>query len=302
MKAIKPRSQADQKPNAWVVNPKDRGRKSIKKDNKIYLKDGQNFELELFNPLTESVLAEIKVNGKSVSSSGLVLKPGERFYLDCFIDDKKKFVFKTYEVENSEEIKNVISKNGLVEVFFYKEETLKVNNWKTVIHPIVERHYYPVYYPWYQPYWYYYNTPIYGGSLTVGTSNTIYNNGSVTYGGALNNNYTLTSNSSNNLVIGSNLNNSYTTNAFYSNSTPINSSKLETGRVEKGEKSNQQFTEVDINFESYYISSVMYQILPESQKPIETKEIKKLFKIFCENCGNKLKGTENYCPYCSHKQ
>lgn len=75
MKAIKTRSHADQKPNAWVVNPKDRGRKSIKKDNKIYLKDGQNFEIELFNPLTESVLAEIKVNGKSVSSSGLVLRP-----------------------------------------------------------------------------------------------------------------------------------------------------------------------------------------------------------------------------------
>lgn len=105
--------------------------------------------------------------------------------------------------------------------------------------------------------------------------------------------------------------NGNTTNAFYSSnldltniSTSNYSSKIETGRVEKGEKSKQQFQEVDMNFESYYISSVMYKILPESQKPIETKEIKSVFKIksFCENCGNKLKGTENYCPYCSHKQ
>jgi hypothetical protein len=83
----KQRSTTDQKPNAWIVNPNDRGRKSIKTGNKVYLQDSQNFEIELFNPLKEPVLADIKVNGKSVSSSGLVLRPGERFYLDCFIDD-----------------------------------------------------------------------------------------------------------------------------------------------------------------------------------------------------------------------
>ncbi len=288
MKAIKARSHADQKPNAWVVNPKHRGRKSIKKDNKIYLKDGQNFEIELFNPLTESVLAEIKVNGKSVSSSGLVLRPGERFYLDCFIDDKKKFVFKTYEVENSEEVKDAISKNGIVEVFFYKEETLKINNWKTVIHPVIERHYYPVY-PWYNPYWYY------GGStITIGgTSPTIYTSNGLMNG-------TTTTNA--NLLINGNTNT-----AFYSSNldlTNINtsnySSKIETGRVEKGEKSKQQFQEVDMNFESYYISSVMYKILPESQKPIETKEIKKEVN-FCSKCGRKSQKDENFCPQCGNK-
>ena len=42
---VKERSKLDQKPKAWIVDPKDRGRKSIKKDNKVYLKNGQNFEI-----------------------------------------------------------------------------------------------------------------------------------------------------------------------------------------------------------------------------------------------------------------
>jgi hypothetical protein len=67
-----------------------------------------------------------------------------------------------------------------------------------------------------------------------------------------------------------------TTGSFYSNSdvTSYNSS-IETGRVEKGDISNQQFSEIDMEFQKYHISSVMYQLLPESQKPIETKELVK---------------------------
>jgi len=49
------------KPQAWVVNASDRGRKSVKPGNKIYLQDGQEFQIELHNPLTESVLADIYV-------------------------------------------------------------------------------------------------------------------------------------------------------------------------------------------------------------------------------------------------
>ena len=37
MKSTKFVSKSDTKPNAWVVNPTDRGRKSVKSDNKIYL-------------------------------------------------------------------------------------------------------------------------------------------------------------------------------------------------------------------------------------------------------------------------
>ncbi len=60
----------DAKPGAWIVvnnqkdkiNPSDRGRKSIKNGN-VYLKDGQEFEVELYNPLTDCVLCDLKLNG-----------------------------------------------------------------------------------------------------------------------------------------------------------------------------------------------------------------------------------------------
>jgi len=97
-------------PSAWIVNSNDRGRKSIKKG-KVYLSDKEEFQIELFNPLQDCVLADIKLNGNSISKSGLVLNPGQRFYLDCFIDDKKKFIFDTYEVDDTDETAQAIAKN-----------------------------------------------------------------------------------------------------------------------------------------------------------------------------------------------
>jgi hypothetical protein len=313
MKANQQRSTTDQKPNAWVVNPKDRGRKPIKSGN-IYLKDGKNFEIELFNPLREPVLAEIKVNGKSVSSSGLVLRPGERFYLDCFMDDRKKFVFNTYSVEDSEEVKESISANGVVEVFFYKEETLKINNWQQKFQPVIERHYhhygYP-YWPYYNgtctiasPYVYPYNTILCGGTTTT----SIYNGSTFTVSNTIPTSVSLngTSTTSFNLSnavstytsnVTNNLSNQKVMDQSYLHEGLNRSKSIETGRIEKGEDSSQKFESVDMQFEKYHISSVIYQLFPESQKPIETKEI----KSFCSECGRKLKGSENFCPDCGTK-
>jgi len=64
-------------PSAWVVAPKDRGRKSVKFDKKsdtetkgtVYLNDGEEFQIELYNPLTKCTLADIKLNGNSMSKT-----------------------------------------------------------------------------------------------------------------------------------------------------------------------------------------------------------------------------------------
>lgn len=124
-KKVKPTSS---KPGAWVVNSSDRGRKSIKND-KVYLNDKEEFKIELYNPLQKCVLADIKLNGSSISTSGLVLNPGQRYYLDCFIEDKKKFIFSTYDVDNNDETSEAIAKNGLLEVYFYEETVYNINNW-----------------------------------------------------------------------------------------------------------------------------------------------------------------------------
>jgi hypothetical protein len=256
-------ASSNSKPGAWIVSPKDKGRKSIK-NGKVFLNDGDEFEIELFNPLTVSVLADIKLNGQSISKTGLVVKPGQRVYLDCFIDDRKKFKFSTYEIENSGEALDATQNNGLLEVFFYKEDVITLDNWQRRFDRIIVEKYYPYNpYPWYNPYYYGTGTPIYGTTTnnangiigTITTSNAYYSSKNV-----VNCSYTADVNLSNLNIGGSN------------NMTSINS--IETGRVEKGEKSKQKFTEVDMDFENHYIASTIIQILPESRKPAEVKNVK----------------------------
>jgi len=256
-------AQTSTKPSAWIVTPNDKGRKSIK-SGKIFLEDKEEFEIELFNPLTVSVLSDIKLNGQSISKTGLVLKPGQRVYLDCFIDDKKKFIFSTYEIDGDLESLNATQNNGLLEVFFYKEDVITLDNWRSRFDRVIVEKWYP-YYPTYRSYpW----DNIYcGGSFgTGGYGTTNPTNGII--GGTTTN-------------IGSNINSSYTSdsNVSYGGTTVNNLfslNNIETGRVEKGEVSKQKFTEVEMDFEKNYISSTIIQILPESRKPAEVKDVKKV--------------------------
>ena len=255
-------------PSAWVVNSKDRGRKSIKKG-KVYLQDKEEFQIELFNPLQDCVLADIKLNGKSISETGLVLNPGQRFYLDCFIDDKKKFIFNTYEVEDTTEVANAIAKNGLLEVFFYKESAVTLKNWSNRLSKIVIEKHYPYYYPW--------GTIYYGNGITTTNCNTTIGSGSITTTTA-NTNNVYCSNSAVDLTNLKSTNNAYYSSTIQSSNNSIQSSyssTIETGRVEKGSKSKQKFETVDMDFDNYYIASTIVQLLPDSRKPVETKEIKK---------------------------
>ena len=261
------------KPGAWVVNSKDRGRKSIK-SGKVYLNDSEEFEIELFNPLTECVLADIKLNGQSISKTGLVLKPGQRFYLDCFIDNKKKFVFNTYEVEGTLESLTAISNNGKLEVYFYKESVVSINNWMGRFNTVIIERYYPTYpywttYPSFQPYYGTGTPTIYGGTTTNIVGTTLDNTSTGAY------------------TLGNNLPNQL-------NSTSINSS-VETGRVESGNGSNQQFKEIDMEFDKYYISSTILQLLPESRKPETASELAK--KLSEDPTKKKKKETTGKWPH-----
>ena len=272
--AKKAKNNHVEKPSAWVVSS-DKGRKSIK-NGKVYLKDKEEFQIELFNPLTDCVLADIKLNGNTISQSGLVIRPGERFYLDCFVDDNKKFVFNTYEVEDSQSTKVAISKNGMLEVFFYKESVVSLKNWRNRFDRVIVEKYYPVHYPHYQPYWY--TTPnVYCGTTTGGLSGTTtggyYTNG-------LSNNIIGTT-TTNTAYFSQPINSTYTTGINISDlgnmttTTSYSTNSIETGRVEKGGKSNQKFEEVDMDFEKFHISSIVLQLLPESLKPVDTKDLKK---------------------------
>ena len=105
---------------AWIAL--NNNRLKIYQDSQIYLKDGDQFEIEIFNGETTEVLAKIWLNDELISTSGLILKPGQRFYLDRYIDNNHKFKFSTYNVEDSQEAREAIQSNGVVKVQFYKKE------------------------------------------------------------------------------------------------------------------------------------------------------------------------------------
>ncbi len=238
------------KPDAWVVSPSDRGRKSIK-NGKVYLKHGEEFEIEIFNPLTDCVLADIKLNDSSISKNGLVIKPGQRFYLDCFIDDGKKLVFGAYEVESGPESEEIASENGKLEIFFYKESVVSINNWRTRFDRLIIERSQPAYYPSHMPS----RVP----NIWFGDSTASKSINTAPFGGTTENN--LYARGGKFRSIGE------------TSKSPL--SGIETGRAEKGANSAQKFDEVDMEFESLYISSTSIQLLPESRKPAEASELSK---------------------------
>lgn len=260
----------------------------------VYLKNGDEFELELFNPTSNTVLAKIKLDGSYIAGGGIVLKPGQRVYLERYLNEARKFKFETYEVDGtSNEVLDAISGNGDVVIDFFDEYK--------------------------QPLW---NNPItyiggsFGGPIHIYGSNTInpyYVNGSTTTN--LCNNVSFTSSSN---TAGVNFNTTSMSNTFEGpnkrgvlrsfKSKPNSCSEvtmdmlsmdsIETGRVEKGGKSDQSFQTVDKNFNSYTCSTSIWKILPVLQKVYEKQEL----KVYCTNCGKKRKkDSDKFCSSCGNK-
>ena len=72
----------------------------------------------------------------------------------------------------------------------------------------------------------------------------------------------------------------------------------ETGRIEAGSTSNQEFDNVNMDFEYFPFVTEKIKILPISQKPFTPND---LHKIYCPECGRKLKSTYKFCPFCGSK-
>ena len=97
-----------------------RGRKKIYSNKFIYLNDQDEFEIELFNGLQENVLVKISFANKiNPNDKGLLLYPGQRVFLDRFLNESSKFKFSTYKIENSKDAKYAIAHNGEIKIDFY---------------------------------------------------------------------------------------------------------------------------------------------------------------------------------------
>lgn len=90
------------------------------------------------------------------------------------------------------------------------------------------------------------------------------------------------------------------TSATTSNPSLLNETKstTETGRVFKGEKSNQKLKSGDGYFNQLVDCIYKFQLLPESAKAIEAQEIRQ----YCPECGLRIKKTSwKFCPNCGEE-
>lgn len=217
--------------------------------NRVFLNDGDCFEFELYNPKTSDVLAKIKLNGKYISNGGIIVKPGQRVFLERFLDTNNKFKFTTYLIDAGSPTWEAVKNNGDIVIEFYDE---------------------------------YIPTNFNFGSNTINfhSSNLV--------------NSTFTTN-----LYNQSLTSGFVPNGIgYTNTTNTSIPKQElTGRVEKGEPSQQSFDTSYNSFSSYSFHSVSYKMLPRSEKPDEVKDIIN----YCSECGKKQKKENKFCPSCGTK-
>lgn len=262
----------------------------------VYLKNGDEFEIELFNPTHNKVLAKIEMNGNSIGN-GVILRPGERIFLERYLDEAKKFLFETYVVNgDNEEVKQAIANNGDVVVKFYNEilstgyisggsGTVTINNpswnWNTTTN---------------NPFTYTthntlgvnnFNPPgtnvFYNSSLTSGTFSTsstlLKNSGDTGKRRITKNEITMDSLDDSDMY-----------------KSPLRS--VETGRVEKGADSNQSFEYDNSSFHSWALCTDNWKIKPQSTKPVVREDL----VTYCTECGcRKKKDTHKFCPHCGTK-
>ena len=106
-------------PTAHITVKKQRVKQNGKN---VYLDNNTEFELELYNPTDTKLKATIEFDGNLISTSGIVLRPGERIFLDRYLDVDRKFLYETYEVTDTKQNREAIDNNGLVKVKFYQKQ------------------------------------------------------------------------------------------------------------------------------------------------------------------------------------
>lgn len=245
----------------------NKSRKRVYDDNgvaTVHLKDGEEFELELFNPTTRSVGVEVRLNGEAISARKLILRPGQREFLERQIDNPVRFKFSTYEVEaGNAQVKAAIAKNGLVEVRFFYERP------KPIPRPFV--------------------------GMTTSSLGGLNRRSIASYGSQ---SKSLSSDSERSLSSRTAVNFGSDVNASAStDSMSFAPETQETGRVEDGSASDQNFRTISMEFEYSPFATVSLKLAPISAMPVEASDI----RVYCTECGRKQRPGEKFCPTCGNK-
>ena len=100
-----------------------------KNKNKVYLHNGDNFQLKFFNPLQERIGVQLSMNGVKIDNDLMVLNPGQEITIERFIGTNRKLTFSAYDIDTTnmsesriKEATKAIEKNGVLEVTFWNEK------------------------------------------------------------------------------------------------------------------------------------------------------------------------------------
>ena len=247
---------------------------SISSGRAVYMNNGDEFQIQLFNPESFTVGCLIYINGSLMSSRKIVLRPGERIWLDRYIDSPDKLKFSTYEVENGDPaVLNAIKNNGDVKVEFYREQEKRPT---LNIQPTIT----------YQPYNHIWDNQVLGMS-------------DITYDAGVNSAKTVLGACVDDIAAGD-IRTAFCSAQACADDVQVKAcaNTIETGRVEHGGHSSQEFGQAYIDFEYFAYRTEEVKILPMSQKPVRPNELR---KKFCPYCGKKIKDGFKYCPGCGQE-
>lgn len=261
-------------------------------DRTVYLEDGDEFQFQLFNPETVEISARIYIEDTQLSHD-IVLRPGERVWIERYTDVSKKFKFVTYIVDGENaQVKKAISHNGLIKIEFFRKRTpsrLTISS-PNITWTYLNQQSIPPY-----DYGKIYcdnNLSISNDILeyTCDNSINVLSGNATTNAGSVNTAFT-------SISCASIAEPEYST-AVYNSDFHKDTKELETGRISEGRHSNQKFDTVNMDFEYWPFRTETIKIFPLSRKPYNSKDLRKLY---CSNCGRKLNTKYKYCPYCGSK-
>ena len=240
----------------------------------VYLNKNEEFQIEFYNPKKDEIMASVIFDENPETYFEIILRPGERFFLDCNPITKKRFKFDTYYINDNKANRYAIEDNGVVTIKFFNRQQ-KYQQYLSTWMPYGTTTPSP------------YNTGTYIGTSTYNTSRTKSFPLDVSY----------TSN-----VIGD----LQTTSVYQCSGDDqrqllmdsVTPKSVETGRVIEGSSSNQNFINCSFDSEVYPCTTYKYKMLPVSQKPIYSDDIKQ----YCTQCGTKIRNEKwTFCPSCGKK-
>lgn len=250
-------------------------------DRTVYMQDGDQFQIQLFNPETYTVGANVVIEGDDIGGL-IVLRPGERVWLERYVGTSRKFRFSTYEIDGSDkDAVNAIRNNGTVKVEFYKEDrefqrdrvSIRTFEYPGSVGTNVFYHgndsgFKPT------------DITFSSDEMTTLTTSSCGSEGFATFGAALGATFGDVSDAGN---------------ARLKSNANVQSSMVETGKIGAGDWSSQAMNQVDTKFLTYPFRTETLRILPKSQKPVGSKD---LAKMYCPYCGRKVKTKFKFCPFC----